>query len=210
MLTKIKNKLFPFDAKNIKGSNNRLVFNQATLRKISLTVSGSNNEILIKKGCVLNGVKIYIRGNNHRLILDEKCVCSNSSFWLEDNDCQILIGASARIEGAAFSAAEPNARIIMGKNCLLAYDIDIRTTDSHSILDVGTKERLNHAKDVIIEDHVWIGACAKILKGVSIGRDSVIGLGSVVTKSIPCNCVVAGNPAKVIKENISWQHERIY
>lgn len=52
---------------------------------------------------------------------------------------------------------------------------------------------------VVIEDDVWVGAHCIILKGVTIGARSVIGAGSVVTKSIPADCVAAGNPCRVIK-----------
>lgn len=56
---------------------------------------------------------------------------------------------------------------------------------------------------VSIGDNVWIGANVIILKGVTIGSGSVIAAGSVVTKDIPANCVAAGNPAKVVKENLA-------
>ncbi len=53
---------------------------------------------------------------------------------------------------------------------------------------------------ITIEDHVLIGARSVILKGVTIGRGSVIGAGSVVVKSIPPRCIAAGNPCRVIKQ----------
>ncbi len=53
---------------------------------------------------------------------------------------------------------------------------------------------------IFIEDDVWIGAHSIILKGVTIGARSIIGAGSVVTKSIPADCVAAGNPCKVIRK----------
>ena len=53
--------------------------------------------------------------------------------------------------------------------------------------------------EVIIEDDVFIGMNTIILKGVTIGARSIIGAGSVITKSIPSDCIAAGNPAKVIK-----------
>jgi len=55
-------------------------------------------------------------------------------------------------------------------------------------------------KEVILEDNVWVGANAIILKGVRIGKNSVIGAGSVVTKDVPSNVVVAGNPAKIVRD----------
>jgi acetyltransferase-like isoleucine patch superfamily enzyme len=53
---------------------------------------------------------------------------------------------------------------------------------------------------VIIEDNVWIGMNAVILKGVTIGENSVVAAGAVVSKSVPANVVVAGNPAVIVKE----------
>ncbi len=63
-------------------------------------------------------------------------------------------------------------------------------------------QRSGIPSDIIIEDNVWLGEGVKVLKGVIIGANSVIGAGSVVTKSIPPNVVAAGNPCKVIREMI--------
>lgn len=54
-------------------------------------------------------------------------------------------------------------------------------------------------KKVIIEDNVWVGACASIVPGVTIGEGAVIGMSSVVTKDVPPCAVVGGNPAKILK-----------
>ena len=56
-----------------------------------------------------------------------------------------------------------------------------------------------------IEENVWVGSRALILKGVRVGKGSIVAAGAVVTKNVPPNCIVAGNPAKVVKENISWK-----
>lgn len=68
-------------------------------------------------------------------------------------------------------------------------------------------------KDVIIEDGVWVGCNVTILKGVHIGKGSVIAAGSIVTKDVPPYSIVGGNPAKVIKfrftEEQIKEHERI-
>ena len=61
-------------------------------------------------------------------------------------------------------------------------------------------ERMVQTAPVVIEDDVWIGANCQILKGVTIGARSVIGAGSVVTKSIPSDCIAGGNPCRVIRE----------
>ena len=88
-----------------------------------------------------------------------------------------------------------NNIIEIGDNVLIASNVQIYTA-THS-----TKEGFcrTYALPVKIEDHVWIGGGAIILPGVTIGKGSVIGAGSVVTRSIPANCVAVGNPCRVIK-----------
>jgi len=56
------------------------------------------------------------------------------------------------------------------------------------------------AKPIVIEDNVWLGGAAVLLPGVRIGRNAVVGAGAVVTRSVPANTIVAGNPARVIRE----------
>jgi acetyltransferase-like isoleucine patch superfamily enzyme len=108
----------------------------------------------------------------------------------------IEIGDNTRINGASIHATE---RISIGRNCLVAANVTILDSDGHGLLP-GERTLVNPApKPVIIEDNVWIGINAIILKGVRIGQNSVIGAGSVVTRDVPPNCVVAGNPAQVIR-----------
>jgi acetyltransferase-like isoleucine patch superfamily enzyme len=64
-------------------------------------------------------------------------------------------------------------------------------------------KRINYARDINIGKHVWIGAYVNILKGVTIGDNSIIGIRSIVTKNIPQNCIALGVPAKVIRENVT-------
>ena len=80
--------------------------------------------------------------------------------------------------------------------CVLITDTDAQPMDymARRSSNEGTK-----SAPVVIEDDVWVGAHCIILKGVTIGARSVIGAGSVVTKSIPADCVAAGNPCRVIK-----------
>ena len=77
----------------------------------------------------------------------------------------------------------------------------IRDSDTHTILNS------NHIKTqpVYIGKNVWIGLGSIILKGVTIGDGAIIAAGSVVTKDVPSNCLVGGNPAKVIKDYIEWK-----
>lgn len=92
-------------------------------------------------------------------------------------------------------------KITIGKNCAIARDVIIRDNDAHLL----EGEASDVAKEINIGDHVWIGTRAIILKGVNIGDGAVIAAGAVVTKDIPSKCLVAGVPAKVIRENVNWK-----
>ena len=92
-------------------------------------------------------------------------------------------------------------RIEIGDGCFIGKDVIIRSYDAHEIL----KEGYQVSAPIKIGNHVWIGQRAMILKGVNIGDGSVVAAGSVVTKDVPANCVVAGVPAKVIDRDIEWK-----
>ncbi|MEO6302047.1 MAG: DapH/DapD/GlmU-related protein, partial [Bacteroidia bacterium] len=84
--------------------------------------------------------------------------------------------------------------IELGENVRCGANTLITDSDWHS-----DDPRAGKPKAIRIEDNVWLGEGAKILKGVTIGKNSVIGAGSIVVSDIPANVVAAGNPAKVIK-----------
>lgn len=87
-------------------------------------------------------------------------------------------------------------KIIIGRNCYVAPNVGLITTN-HDIYDV-TKHV--EGKDIVLGDKCWIGMNAMILPGVVLGPNTVVGAGAVVTHSFPDGCcVIAGNPAKVIK-----------
>lgn len=90
------------------------------------------------------------------------------------------------------------APVYIGKNVMLAPAVKIFTA-THPVEFAARNSGLELAKAIRIEDNVWIGGGAIINPGVTIGRNSVIGSGSVVTKDIPANVVAAGNPCKVIR-----------
>jgi acetyltransferase-like isoleucine patch superfamily enzyme len=122
------------------------------------------------------------------------------------------VGDFTLMNGALVMAEE---RIEIGSHCLISWNVGIADSDFHPlapaqrIIDAHAlapffKNRPPRPKlrtvPVIISDNVWIGMNAVILKGVTIGENSVVAAGAVVTKSVPPNVVVAGNPAVVTKE----------
>lgn len=103
--------------------------------------------------------------------------------------------------------------VVIGNDVLLAQNIVISGLN-HGYEDI-TKSIRDHqtvTKKITIEDEVWIGANAVITAGVSIGRHSIVAAGSVVTKNVPPFSIVAGNPAKLVKqfdkETKTWERIR--
>jgi acetyltransferase-like isoleucine patch superfamily enzyme len=137
-------------------------------------------------------------------------VYAGCSFSVGVNGC-CTVGDFTLLNGALVMAEE---KIEIGSHCLISWNVGIADSDFHPLEPaqrlVDAKALAPFFKDrpprpklktapVIIGDNVWIGMNAVILKGVKIGDNSVVAAGSVVTKSVEPNVVVAGNPAVVVK-----------
>lgn len=145
------------------------------------------------------------------VVFGKHCSCyAGCSFAIGVNG-QATIGDFTLLNGALVMAEE---KIDIGSHCLISWNVGIADSDFHPLdpaqrlIDAQAvapffKDRPPRPKlktmPVKIYDNVWIGMNAVILKGVTIGENSVVAAGAVVTKSVPANTVVAGNPAVVVK-----------
>ena len=114
-------------------------------------------------------------------------------------EARILIGDDVGISGATIYARE---RIEIGSHTRIGANVKIMDNDFHPVdpqLRLACSNENMGVRPVVIGENVFIGCNCLILKGSRIGSNSTIGAGSVVTGSIPENCIAAGNPAKVIK-----------
>ncbi|TKR24734.1 sugar O-acetyltransferase [Cellulomonas hominis] len=93
------------------------------------------------------------------------------------------------------------ATIHIGDDCQIGPNVQL-LTPIHPVEPQPRKDKLEGAKPIVIGDNVWLGGGVIVCPGVTIGENSVIGAGSVVTRDIPANVVAVGNPARVIRENI--------
>jgi len=195
---------------HIQGEGNLLQAEGATLSNLELDILGDRNQILVGEGSVLNNLKIRMRGSDHRIEIGRNCRVSRGGvFWFEDDHCELKIGQNSTMVEASIAVTESGSQVSIGEECMFANDIDIRTGDSHSVLEAGSGKRINFAENVTIGRHVWIAAHTIILKGVTIGEDSIVAAGAVVTRSCGPGVILAGNPAQVIKTGITWNRERI-
>ncbi|MGE0084887.1 MAG: DapH/DapD/GlmU-related protein [Desulfococcaceae bacterium] len=116
--------------------------------------------------------------------------------WSELNEHGIIrVGNYCLIcPGVRIGAAR---EVSIGDNCMIASGAYITDSDWHGIYN---RVSMGTAEPVRIGENVWIGDQAIVCKGVTIGNNSIIGAGSVVTKSVPPDSVAAGNPARVVKQ----------
>ena len=94
-------------------------------------------------------------------------------------------------------------RLSIGSGCSISWNTNILDTNVHELVINGVPRP--RSQRVTIGDNVWIGTGAVVLPGVTIGDGAVVGAGSVVTCDVPPEAVVAGNPARIIREGVSWR-----
>ena len=201
-----------FKKKNVLNNGIKNLINTPYLKKFKIIVNGNKNVIQIDSKIEhLKGV-LSIYGDNNTITI-KKGYQMNLSIDIGCNNnkrashCNVNIGKDLYCGKTHVFLGEDNSTIIIGDDCMFSENIEIYCSDGHSILDK-TNQIINTGKNVIIGDHVWIGMDTKIGKNVKISNNSVIGWNSVVTKKFDQeNCIIAGNPAKIVKSNISWTRE---
>lgn len=167
------------DGKALFFKTSKIVFKQGASKKNFIIKS--NARIYGELSACLNGI-IEIGTYTH-IGPGTKILCVNS----------VKIGN--------YTTIAPNVKIIDNNN----HPINPLDRKIMSVVPPGAKEKswlYSENKPIFIGDLVWIGENSYILKGVTIGDNSIVAANSVVTKNVPANSMVAGNPAKVVKENI--------
>jgi len=176
LIQKIRNKI------KVKGSLFLSISTKAKLVNCNISIQGKNNKLVIEEGSVIRKANIEILGDN----------------------CSIIIGKNCIVGHGCYLSAKEGRVLQIGDECMLSRNAKLMTSDGHYIYL--NNEIINYGKDIIIQNSVWIADNVTVLKGVVIGEKSVIGINSTVTKDIPQRCIVAGNPAKIIKEGIDdWE-----
>lgn len=174
-----------------------------------------------------DGLSVEWKGDNSYIKIHESTKFTNSVFKLCDN-CHIEIGENSRIMGlfiyfstgnsfvkigknfiphkSSFILAGNNQSITIGDYCLFAVDVDIYTSDGHTIYNLKNKKVLNNkGGNIVIGNHCWLGKGSMVTKMGTIANDVVVGAHSLVNKKYDkSNVILAGSPAKIIKKNVNW------
>lgn len=189
---------------SLKAAAKCLVYCVAPPRKISRQIKGKNNVVAVGDNLRCGELRLIICGDNNRVEVGRNCAFAgvNTIFMSGDNN-SIRIGDGVTTDGDVHFIMAEGTSISIGDDCMFAKHTNVRTSDQHSIFDsMGT--RTNQPRDVRIGSHVWVGASCLIMKGAQIGDGAVVGIQSMVCKNVPPRSVVAGRPARLIREDIRW------
>lgn len=190
-----------------RSNNNLVVYKKTGFVKCKFVFKGKQNKIQANES-IFYKCKFHFFGSNNSILIGSNCIFKNVDFWIEGDNNSIIIGDFCSFCGSAQIACLEGTKVEIGDNALCSSDVCFRTSDSHAILDLSGK-RTNTAKNIRIGSHVWICQKVSILKGSCVSDNCVVALGSVLTKQInECNCVIGGNPAKILKRDIKWTKER--
>lgn len=178
-------------------------------QNIRLTIEGKNNRIIFGKK-FSGALNISIVGDNNLVQIGRKCRLKKSNIRVRSSDTKIIIGDQTTCGvGCRFILSEKRD-IYLGDDCMLSSNVTIRTGDGHSIIDTKSGKRINPADDIVIGNHVWIGFNSIVLKGAKIADNCIVGAASLINKEHSTSgCVLAGTPARVVREGITWDRRII-
>ncbi|HET6226842.1 MAG TPA: acyltransferase [Bacteroidia bacterium] len=112
---------------------------------------------------------------------------------------QLSIGSNTYFTSDSHIEIVNNVEI--GSNCAISWGVTIIDDNHHQVLPATGEQK----KQVKIKDHVWIGCNVTILAGSEVGKNCIVAAGSIVKGLFPDNVMIAGNPAKIVKQDINWE-----
>lgn len=157
------------------------------------------------------------RFKNVKLLLGQDCrvkiknsihEIKNLSIDLPVPKAVVNIGENCSVHRGDFFV-DYNSTLNIGDDCMFSAGVIIRSGDSHVVKDLDGNI-LSKPSNINIGDHVWVGLNALIIKNTEISANSIVGANAVVTKKfLSTNIAVAGNPAKIVSENIDWSRDNL-
>ena len=173
--------------------------------KESIFILDKTAKIQLRGSLLTNANCIKRNGRSTIIRLDKNATLKTEGSFSIYYDCDIIVFENGTLElGSGFFNSNVKIRcknsIKIGNKVAISHDVTIMDSDAHNV----NYEGYQMTKPITIGDNVWIGSRALIMKGVNIGDGAIIAAGSVVTKDVSANSMVAGVPAKVIKENLKW------
>lgn len=192
-----------------KSGHTNKILNNGIRIATRVQIQGSGNLVEIMKDAVIKESLIKISGSNCVVRIGENAYVSGAELWIEDNGCELNIGKNTFVgHHSHFACTENGSQLKVGNDCMISSYVQIRTGDSHSVLDADNN-RINAAADVEISDHCWLGQGVRVLKGTFLHPETIVATGAIVHGLYKPNVILAGNPAKIIRENVTWDRRRL-
>jgi len=172
-----------------KGNSGKLIIHESTDFRNTVIRIGTNSLVYIKKTIhTICDLSVFAVGQNVSVLIKDNFSCWGCTIRMYD------IGTS----------------LIIGYDCMFSLGIYIWGTDGHTIFDVKNKKSINSKKNIKIGNHVWIGYGVTLLKGTQISDNSVVGAKSLLCSNFEMkNVIIAGHPAKIIRQEINWSRKSI-
>lgn len=189
-----------------KGARNRVEIPPDTREKLNgvIRLSGDDNVVSFGEQCVAQTLDFDLRGKVQVQVAD---ACRLGGLRIHAiAGGSIRIGARTIFNSRSRLLMHEAGNIVIGARCLFGGDCTLTVSDMHSILDAASGQRINAARDVEIGEHVWLGEGVMVLKGATIGRDSVVGARGLVSGAIPAASLAVGVPARVVREGVTWDN----
>jgi acetyltransferase-like isoleucine patch superfamily enzyme len=165
-------------------------------------------EPMFRYRCARVGRRVHLEGapplivGNGRIELGDDCTIGSPCTWDVSANAEFIVGDRVSLNYRNIVSAIQSVRI--GDDTLIAGDVAIFDNTNHPVSPsrrlAGAGVSPSEVAPVVIGRNVWIGIGCIVMRGVTIGDNSVVAAGSVVTKSVPANTLVAGNPAVPIRQ----------
>jgi len=158
------------------------------------------NNVLINIGSKSGKQHFYLSKHNVNIKLGAG---TRGAYTFKAGNCSINIGEKTSSNGCEVFCH--NGDLIIGKDCMFSSGICLQASDQHGLVDLKTGEIYNSNRTkTVIGDHVWLGRGSTVLHSLEIGNGAVLGVGAVAFSDIPAFSVAIGNPARVIKKDVTW------
>ena len=170
----------------------------------------------------------YIDENNNRFKLDsnisnklvlKRVACKNATCIIGNNKIydqlfiqlfgdspSVDIGKDSTFLDVVINVCSKGKVTIANEN-MFSHHVTLAQSDMHHIFDLKTGKRINYPKDINIGNHVWIGREVELLGGARIGNNCVVGARTITSSKFPDNVIIAGDPGKIIRENVIWARD---
>ena len=193
----------------IKGKEIKL---NRRIKGLTVKFYGNNNTVKLHLPIKFSGTVIRFDGDGSSFEMMPTSTKVNDAGFSLSHNSHIFIDSNSRLN-------RPNLRLIVnnnkkeesnnlyiGKNAQISIDVLMRTSDGHSLFNIGEELPYNKPRDIIIGDNVWLGSRVVLLKGTVLPNNSIVGACSVVNSRFDEeNVIIAGHPARIVKRNVKWE-----